>query len=99
MPTRIKHRIEVLLSDAFKPNRFVELGLRRDVFFEPEGEVGTEFRFVALGIERWATAFGGSKGKRGAGVLEHVVGGCELLEPKSSFSSGIAQAIVGRDDH
>ncbi len=56
MAAGIEDRIEVFLPDAVEAHGFVELSFRCGIAFKPECEVGPELRFVALGVERRATA-------------------------------------------
>src|SRR5271168_4208093 len=76
---RVEDGVEVFLLDAVKARGLVELSFRSSIFLEPAREVGTEFRFVALGIERRTTAFRGCERYLDAGVLENVVGSRELF--------------------
>ena len=96
---RIEDGVEVFLLDAVEANGLVELSFRGRVLLEPEREVGAEFGFVALGIERRPAAFRRCERDLNAGVLENVVGSRELFEPEAGLSSGVAQLVVGCDNH
>jgi hypothetical protein len=94
MATWIEDGVEVFLPDAVEANGLVELSFRTRVLLKPERKVRPERRFVALGVERGSSALWGRERDLNAGVLECVVGGCELLEPEARLSSGDAQLIV-----
>ena len=94
MAARVEDGIEVFLLDAVEANGLIELSFRGCVLLEPDRELGTGFGFVTLGIERRPAAFGGCERDLDAGVLENVVGGCELFEPESCLSSSVTQLVV-----
>ena len=96
---RIEHRVEVFLLDAVETNGLVELRFRLFVAFEAERELGAVFGLVALGIERWPSAFRGSQRDINAGILEDVVGSGELFEPETCLASGVTELVVGSDNH
>jgi hypothetical protein len=96
---RVEEGVEVLLLDAVKANGLVELSFRSGVFLEPERKVSSGFGFVALGIKRRSSALWRRECDINAGVLENVVGSCEFFEPEARLSPGVAQLVVGRDNH
>src|SRR5208282_5967000 len=99
MATGVEDGVEVFLLDAAEANGLIELSFRSSVLLEPEREISTGFGFVTLGIERRPAAFGGCERDLDAGVLENVVGGCEFFKPESCLSPGVAQLVVGSDNH
>ena len=96
---RVEDGVEVFLPDAVKAKGLVELSFRSRVLLEPERKVSAEFGFVALGVERRSAAFWRCERDLDAGVLENVVGSCELFEPEARLSSGVTQLVVGCDNH
>src|SRR5580692_3886908 len=99
MPPRVEDGVEVFLLDAVEANGLVQLSFRSRVLLEPHGEISSGFGFVALGIERRASAFRRCERDLDTCVLENVVRGCELFEPESCLSPSVAQLAVGCDDH
>ena len=99
MAAGIEDRVEVFLPDAIEAKGVVELGFSRRVLLEPERKLGAELGFVALGVERRPPAFRRCERDLDAGVPENIVGGGELLQPESRFSSGVAQLVMRRDNH
>src|SRR5271154_5755587 len=97
--TRIKDGVEVFVPDALEANGLVELSFRGRVLLEPSRKVGTEFGFVALGVERRPAALPGRERDLGSSVLENVVGGSELFEPEAGLATRVAQLIVGCQHH
>ena len=91
---RVEDGVEVFLLDAVKANGLVELSFRSRVLLEPERKVGAEVGFVALGVKRRSSALRRRERDLNAGVLENVVGSCELFEPEARLSSGVAQLVV-----
>jgi len=96
---RIEQRVEVFLPDAVEADGLVELGLRRRIVLETHRQVGAELGLVALGVERRTAALGRGERDLRAGILEDVVGGCKLFEPEAGSASGVAELVVGGDDH
>src|SRR6185369_1291594 len=85
--------------DAVEAHRRSELRLRGGIGFEPVGEVGLKLRLVALRIERRLAALRRGENDLGAGILEHVVGRGELLEPEAGLAAGVAERVVRGEDH
>ena len=54
---------------------------------------------VALRIERRLAALGRGKHDLGAGFLERVVGGGELLEPEARLAARVAELVVRGQNH
>src|SRR5579883_413683 len=52
MPARIEQRVEILLPDAVETKGLVQLGFGGRILLEANGQIGAEFGFVALGVER-----------------------------------------------
>jgi hypothetical protein len=50
-------------------------------------------------MSRSTPALWGGDCHLGAGVAKHVVGGGKLLEPETGLFAGVAERIVGRQDH
>jgi hypothetical protein len=94
MASRVEDGVDVFLLDAVEANGLIELSLRRCVLLEPEREISTEFRFVALSIERWTAAFWGCKRNLDAGVLESIVGGQRAL--RARILSFVQSYPIGR---
>ena len=99
MAAWVEDGVEVFLLDAVEANGLFKLSFRSRVLLEPAREIGTGCGFIALGIERWKAAIRGCERDLDAGVLENVVGGCELFEPESRLSPSVTQFVVGCDDH
>jgi hypothetical protein len=90
---RIEDGVEVLLPDAVEAKGLVELGFRGGVLLEPNGKVGAEFRFVALGVKQRSAALRGGECDLNTGVLENVIGSSEFFEPEARLSSGVTQLV------
>ena len=99
MATGVEDGIVVFLLDAIEAHRLVQLGVGGGVLFEPTGEVGLEVRLVALGIERRAPALGGSEGDLDARILEDIVRRRQFLEPEAGLAAGVAELVVGGENH
>jgi hypothetical protein len=99
MAARVEQGVEILLPDAVETNGLAELSFRGRVLLEPDCQVGAGFGFVALGVERRSSALWRRQRDLDAGVLEDVVGSRELFEPEAGLSSGVAQLVVGCDNH
>jgi hypothetical protein len=65
----IEDGVEVFLPHAIKAKGLVELGFRGRVLFEANGEIGAEVGFVALGVERRASALWRGERNFNAGIL------------------------------
>ena len=99
MAARVEQGVKVFLLDAVEENGLAELSFRSRVLLEPDRQRRTGPGFVALGIERWTAAFRGCERDLDAGVLESVVGGCQLFEPETCLSSGVTQPVVRCKNH
>jgi hypothetical protein len=99
MAARIEDCVETFLLDAVKANGFVRLSFRIDILFESDRKVGPEFRLVTLGIEGGTTAFRRRERNLSPSILENKVGSSELFESEARLSTGVAQLVVGCDDH
>ena len=99
MAAGIEDGVEVLGLDAVEANRCRELRFRACVAFEPARKVGLKVRLVALRIERRLAALRRGKHYLGAGVLERVVGGGELLQPEARLTAGVAELVVRGQNH
>src|SRR5215472_13042888 len=69
------------------------------VLFELTGDVGLESRLVALGIKWRTAALGRCEGNLRARILEDVVRRGELLQPEAGLAPGIAELVVGGQNH
>src|SRR5215472_4156319 len=69
------------------------------VLFELTGDVGLESRLVALGIKWRTAALGRGEGNLRARIVEDVVRRGELLQPKAGLPPGVAEMVVGGQNH
>src|SRR5262245_19122446 len=99
MAARIEDGVVVFLSDAVETQRLVELSFGVRVLLEPARDVGLKAGVLALGIERRASALGRCEGDLGASIFEHVVRRGHLLQPEASLTAGVAELVVGGQNH
>src|SRR5277367_569711 len=96
---RIEDGVEVFLPDAVEAKGLVELSFRSHVLLEPQREVGAEFGFVALGVQRRPATLRGRERDPISSIFENVVGSSQLFEPEAGLATGVAQLIVGCQHH
>src|SRR5215475_3423723 len=96
---RIEDGVVVLLFHAIEAHRPIELALRVRVLLEATGDVRLEARILALGIERRTTALGRSQSDLRARVLKFIVGRGQLLQPEPGLAAGVAELVVGGQNH
>src|SRR5215813_11426797 len=99
MAAWIEHGIVAFLFYAIEAQRLVELSFGIGVLLEATGDVRLEARILALGIERWTTALGRGQRDLRARALEFVVGRGQLLQPESGLATGVAELVVGCQNH
>src|SRR6516225_7174306 len=99
MAARIEDGVVVFLPHAVEAQRLVELSFGVRVLLEPTRDVGLKTGVLALGIERRASALGRCKGDLGTDILEHVVRRGHLLQPEASLTAGVAELVVGGQNH
>ncbi len=99
VPARIEDGVEAVLFHAVEAHGAVEPALGLSVLLEPAGDVGLEIGVLALGIERRAPALGRGQGDVRAGVFELIVGRRHLLQPEAGLAAGVAELVVGGQDH
>src|SRR5215471_13384668 len=95
----VEDGVEVLGLDAVEANRCRELRLCACIGFEPTRKVRPKVWLVAFRIERRLAALWRGNHDLGAGVLERVVGGSELLEPKARLTARVAELVVRGQNH
>src|SRR6516225_6836045 len=99
MTTGVEDGIVVFLLNAIEANRCREPRLCVSIGFEPMRKVGLEVWLIALRIERRLAALRRGQHDLGAGFLERVVGGGELLEPEAGLTAGVAELVVRGQNH
>jgi hypothetical protein len=95
----VENGVEVLGLDAVEAKCHRELRFRVRIGFEPVRKVGLKVWLVALRIERRLAALWRGEHDLGAGFLERVVGGGELLEPEARLTAGVAELVVRGQNH
>jgi hypothetical protein len=89
VPAGVEDGVKVLGPDAVEADRCSEPRLCVCIGFEPVRKLGLKVWLVALRIERRLAALWRGKPDLCAGFLERVVGGGELFEPETRFTTGV----------
>lgn len=97
--TWIKHGIEIISANVRQEAGVGQCLLCRGVFAEAIGFGRLSVGLVAFRIQRWLTTCRRDQRHLGASVLESVIGGRELFEPEAGFLAGVAELIVGSQNH
>ena len=99
MAARVEDGVEILCPDISQSQRRAQrlggLGIR----LESLGRGGLGVGFIAFGIEGWLATTGRGKHDLRPGILEHIIGGGEFLQPETGLLTGVAQLVVRRENH
>ncbi|MNN68418.1 hypothetical protein D3C81_1841260 [compost metagenome] len=99
MATRVKHGIKVISVDVGQAAGVGQCLLCGQVLAEAIGLGGLSIRLIAFRVERRLATGWRNQGDVGAGVLEGVVGRGEFFQPEAGFLAGVAELIVGSQNH
>ena len=69
------------------------------VRLEAAGVLGLGAFVIAFGVKRGLAALGRGEGEFRAAILEGVIGRGEFLEPETGLFAGVAEFVMGGQDH
>jgi len=95
----VEHGVKVPGLHAGQRHGAGQLLLRFGIGLETARGIGLGVFVVALGVQRRLAAVGRCQGDLRASVLEHVVRGGKLFQPEARLFAGVAQLVVGRENH